>query len=480
MNDFRRKKIRHAPLRKPISEKAKQTLATILGILLLIIAFYYGAISLIDKLSNTRLIEFVADVIGKDLKTDENGHTNILFLGVGGEGHEGADLTDTVMLTSIDHATNHVSLISLPRDLYVESDVGASRINRLYETGKIKWESEEGLELVRKTVENITALPVPYYVKVDFEAFEKIIDELGGIDIFVEQTIDDKEYPKDKTYEYEPFYIEKGSRHLDGKTALKYARSRKTSSDFDRSKRQQQVLLAVKNKAAQENMFSRKSLLKQIYYEMEDHVETNLTMREMLTLADFAVQWDSKHLSSATLNDEPIFRGGFLYTPLRELYGGAYILLPAGDNFDSVKHFIQLVFYGPYDLDNIPIAILNGTKQNGLAGTARKTLHRFGFAIAATSNARNQDLETTTYYALAPEAEPLAKFLQNLIPGEISGLIPAEYQPLKLNNAKLIIELGATSAPVVEKLDVFRNVVELKPSSNATGTTSTPSATAKP
>lgn len=405
------------------------------------------------------MVGFFSEIFGKDLMTDGQGHTNILLLGVGGEGHEGKDLTDTMIVISVDQQKNTVSSLSIPRDLYVESSIGGSRVNKLYELGKTKWNSEEGLDFVKSTVENVFKIPIHYYAKVDFEAFVQIVDAIDGVDVYVDQKINDPEYPRDDgTYEMETFILAKGSQHLDGATALKYVRSRKTSSDFDRSKRQQQVLMAVKNKIKDEGLFSSKSTLKKLYYSLSDHMETNLSLREMLSLAEFGTKFRDIQISMATLNDESIFRGGFLYTPLRELYGGAFVLLPAGDNFDTLRLFANLVLYGPYDIATRPVAILNGTKEHGFAGNARAILNRFGVNVEMVSNAKLENAQSTTLYVTAPESEPVAEFIKKLIPNAtISTQVPEEYKTdTNLADIQVILELGADSISVMDKLDIFK------------------------
>ncbi len=476
MNTFKTQKIRSRPPRKPLSEKAKHNFITAAALILIIFVVYFTSVKLINGLSSTRILGLFSGLFGKELLMDDQGHTNILLLGVGGEGHEGKDLTDTIILASIDHKNNWVSMLSIPRDLYVESLLGGSRVNRLYEKGKLKWGSAQGLDFARETFEKVLKVPLQYTVRVDFEAFEEIVETVGGIDVYVEQEISDPEYPRDGTYEFEPFYLAKGQQHLDGKTALKYVRSRHSSSDFDRSHRQHQALLALKQKAKEENILGKKSALKELYYSLNDHIETNLSIREMITLADFAANWNSDQFTSATLSDEPIFRGGFLYTPLRELFGGAYVLLPAGDSYDSLNAFMQLIFYGPRRPENFPLAILNGTEVSGLAGKARTLLNRFGMSFSHIGNARVQNLETTVWYPLSPEAGPLVEYLQKLIPGGITqASVPEEYlQDPRFADAKIIIELGKDAQKNIDALDIFKNVFLLKAPTNGT---STPAAT---
>ncbi len=451
-----------------MSEKAKQNLIKLVGVVLLAVVIYLMGVRLLETISGSRIFGFLSGLVSKELTTDGFGHTNILLLGVGTGAHEGKDLTDTIIIASIDKKDNSVGMISIPRDLYLKTSLGSMKVNALYEQAKSKWTSSEGIDFVRDAFEGTFNIPLHYVVKVDFTAFEEVVDTLGGVDIYVENDISDQEYPNE-SFGYEPFHLSKGLQHLNGKTALKYARSRKSSSDFDRSKRQQSVLVALKEKATREGFLGSTRLIKNLYYSLTEHVETDMSLREMLSLAKFGATWDSKHLSAATLNDEPIYRGGLLYVPLRELYGGAYVLLPASDKFDSINFFIQLVLYGPKNLNDLGLAILNGTKESGLAARERNILYRLGIQIVALGNARKQDLEETVWYVVAPEAETLAKFLQSIMPGEISNEVPAEYKSdPKFADAKLILELGKNALPTIEKTDIFKNVVLLVP---RTGTT---------
>lgn len=476
MNNFKQKKISNAPRRPPLSDKARHNILTAIGVILLVVVMYYMSLKALSFLSGTRLIGFFSDIFGKELTVDERGHTNILLMGVGGEGHEGSDLTDTIIIASVSQKDNSISLLSIPRDLYVESSLGGSRINRLYEKGKLQWNSEEGLDFVKDTVSKILDIPLQYYVKVDFEAFEKTVDAVGGIDIDVEQEINDAEYPRDGTYDFEPFYLAKGPQHLDGKTALKYVRSRKTTSDFDRSKRQQELLLAVKAKIKNEWLFSSKSTIKNLYYSLNDHIETNMSVREMISLAEFGTTWDSNNISMATLNDEPIFRGGFLYTPLRELYGGAFVLLPAGDNFEAVKEYLNLVLYGPHGLSKYPVAILNGTEESGLAGKIRGILYRFGLAINKVGNARMQGIGETSIFTAGEDAVPLAEFIKKLFPSAtIINQFPEEYKnDPDFAETRIILELGNDGIQTVDELDIFKNIVLLVPVNTGTSSLTTP------
>ena len=146
--------------------------------------------------------------------------------------------TDTLLVVSIDPARRSAAMISVPRDLYVSiPGYGYDRVNEAYRVG--------GPDLARRVVSDALQVPIPYYVVVDFRGFQRIIDTLGGVEIDVEQPIYDTKYPAQTGNGYITVDIKAGRHHMDGDTALKYARSRMADpeGDFGRSKRQQRLLL---------------------------------------------------------------------------------------------------------------------------------------------------------------------------------------------------------------------------------------------
>lgn len=195
----------------------------------------------------------IVKTVSADLPADQYGHTNILLLGQGDAGHDGIDLTDTIMIASIDTKTMKSGvLFSLPRDLYFLSTdkMGKGRINSLYRDYKIQLK-REGLEEPEASagamhelgdeIGRALGMDIHHIVKVDFIGFVQAVDAIGGIDIVVPETLVDTEYPG-PDYTYETFSIEAGPQHIDGETALKYARSRHSTSDFDRSRDRKSVV----------------------------------------------------------------------------------------------------------------------------------------------------------------------------------------------------------------------------------------------
>jgi LCP family protein required for cell wall assembly len=360
-------------------------------------------------------------LISSDMVVDDKKRTNVLLLGVGGGEHDGADLTDTIMIASF-HQENHTaSLASIPRDLWLDlPGYGSSRINKIYDTLKGEYGSTQALDILRKGVENISNLDIPYVIKVDFAGFRNIVDTLGGIEITVEKSIYDTQYPKDDQSGYETFSLEAGTQILDGEIALKFARSRHSSSDFDRSNRQQIIIEGIKKKAQETNFLSSPLLIKKLYQEFSDHLETNLRTTELISLARLVQNIDEGDIASIVLiNNEILDVGSFLYTPLKELYGGAFVLVPVDNSYEKIQRFFNIAFdYPRFFSEKASIEILNGTKKSGLAAQFGQKMIPYGFNIQHYRNAERRDYSNTVYYIRHPEkTQTSEEVLKSFFPG---------------------------------------------------------------
>lgn len=351
----------------------------------------------------------INNIFGQDLKTDRFGKTNILLLGVGGGLHDGPDLTDSIMIASYDHAKKTVSLLSIPRDLYVKITPGFyDRINIVYDFLSRKIGKEESMIQFIDLIKQITGLETQYYAKINFQGFKEVVDILGGIDVDVPETLVDEQYPVEDAngmfIRNERFVVQKGLQHMDGETALRYARSRHSTSDFDRGTRQHLVMTAIKEKALKEHYLTDSTSLRRLYYAVSSNIETDITINEMIRGAMLMKDISSDHIISAGLNDDNTKIGGFLYTPDRSLTNGAAVLIPDGstvNNFDyyaNIRRFVDIVT-GSQEvfLQKAKISIINGTKVTGLGKTLRDKLTRFGFTIQNVSNAKSKEkIDTTT------------------------------------------------------------------------------------
>lgn len=251
----------------------------------------------------------------------------------------------------------------------------------------------QAMEDLGTKLREITGERMDHYISIDFDGFVKFIDLLGGIEVNVEENLVDTEYP-DNNWGYVTFSIKKGYQTLDGATALKYARSRHSTSDFDRSRRQQLVIKAVKEKLFSLDILTSPTKIKSLYYAIISHIKTDLSMGQLASLALFGKDIPSENIFAFNLNDSCFQglaycqQGGFLYTPMRNLFGGASVLLPDGatpehlNAYADTSKFANIVFnYPEMFLENLEINIFNSTKVPGIAGNVALYLKKFGFTI---------------------------------------------------------------------------------------------------
>lgn len=393
------------PSTPPRLATAIRWIVAVLGVLFVfnIFSFAYA------WLSGTSLTDLLWVTAGS-LKEDDAGRTNFLLLGTGGEGHPGADLTDTMMVASYDHERGTFAFLSIPRDLWIETAPHAGmRINNVYMAEKER-AVDDATALARTTtvVSDIVGVPIQYYVKIRFQGLVDAVDALGGLDITVERPIDDATYPCDDDINFCPIHIAAGTQHFDGDLALKYARSRHTTSDFDRAARQQRVLEAMREKALSADILGSPRHLRAIYTAATDNLTTNLDWREMILLAKLAKDFDRSRMVNAVLSDDPNQTGGLLYAPAREAYGGASVLLPEGDDFRAVHRLTSVLFGAPQTfVDQLPIEVLNASGQPRVAEKVAYFFNRYGFNTAKINNYPNREKRprTVLYFYRGDTAE---------------------------------------------------------------------------
>jgi LCP family protein required for cell wall assembly len=414
---FKSRKIRHRPRRRPLV-KTKGAVSALFGSLkklpsktknyiaagilvffgvFVVVKVTMAAYHFVSDFSPQNLIE----AIGSDLKKDDHNYTNVLLLGDGGHERDGADLIDTIMVASIDYEKNSVSLLSIPRDFYVKlnEELGMQfpgKINELYRNHKYQLDEEGRFQLFKRVVGDIVDLDIQYYARVDFNAFVEIIDSLDGITVDVQEDIYDPYYPNETDNGYTVFSVDKGLQEMNGETALKFARSRKTTSDFDRAARQQLVLEAIQQKALSKDVLTSPGRLKELYGTLQDNLNTDMTIREMVSLAGFAKQMDRSRLVRKVIHDDPGQEGGFLVTPDRDLYNKQFVLVPFGTGYELIHKYADLVFnqremfYEP-----AVIEVLNATKYPGIARSSAYQLIRFGFDVESIDNYYDENDEKT-------------------------------------------------------------------------------------
>jgi LCP family protein required for cell wall assembly len=240
----------------------------------------------------------------------DGGRINLLLLGIDRRSGAGwAYRTDTIMVLTMDPRTRDAGLLSVPRDLQIAiPGHGEDRINTANVYGERQDNPGGGPALLKATIEANFGIPIDGYLMVDFQAFESIVDTLGGIDVDVPKPLHDTRYPDPRPgdpYAFKTIHFDPGWQHMDGKRALEYARSRMSTTDFDRAKRQQLILLAIRERALNSSALPRwPSLVAAVL----DGVKTDLDPGELLALAFIAVRIEPSNLKQVVL-EHPLVVG---------------------------------------------------------------------------------------------------------------------------------------------------------------------------
>ena len=309
-------------------------------------------------------------------------------------GHDAPNLTDTIILVSINFDTNIISMLSIPRDLYVEyEDWTWWKINKIYAVNSFKNESRKiWMEVLLKKVEEITKQKIDYFINVDFNWFKELINTIWWIELTIPKQFIDTEYP-DWNWWYKTIIFKKWTWLFDWENALKYARSRHSTSDFDRSLRQQQIIDAIRNKLTAWYFLSSPLKIKDLYNVFIDFIHTNIELQEILKLAVKLKTRDFK-LQSFNINDSCFYwssscaKWWLLYIPNREYYWWASVLLPEWtdinnlSNYKIIHKYTNLIFNNS-DIfeENYQINIFNSLKKNFLASLLADEIKKYWLHI---------------------------------------------------------------------------------------------------
>ena len=295
----------------------------------------------------------IGNVIGTKAQTDAFGNINVAILGYGGAKHAWWYLTDAIIIASINTEKGTMSMLSIPRDLRVKKPSGTyGKINSVFQDGFFgNWNDyEKAAPSILGKLTEITNIDLHYYAFVDFDGFEEFINSIGWIEIDVPEPIYDSQYPWENN-SYITFSIDSGNQILDGATALMYARSRHSTSDFSRSRRQQEIIDWVMNKVISAKMLFSPGKIEDAYKNVTKFIHTNVTLDEMLRLVPFAKSIDHKSSwqiavcwASRRDRTQP---GCLLYTPPMEAMWWASTEIPVGatpanpSNYSVIHSFVK-------------------------------------------------------------------------------------------------------------------------------------------
>lgn len=328
------------------------------------------------------------------------GRVNVLLAGIDRrQGEPGPWRTDTMILFSLDPISNTASMLSMPRDLWVPMpgyDM-QDRINTAAVYGDMYSYPGGGLEYAKQAVQYNLGVPVDYYVRIDFAAFQKVIDAIGGIDVDVPEKIVDPEYPTEN-YGTMRLVIEAGRQHMNGDLALKYARTRHTTQggDIGRARRQQQVIMAVRDKALSLNYPLNR--VPGLIQTLGESVQTDLSISQILSIAQAAQKVQVKDIKQGVIDETMVVDW---MTP-----DGKMVLLPQRD---KIRQLISEIFPVPTKpAASVPlgnpdqlaqeaarIEVQNGTNTTGLASQIAGDLRSTGYNVVRFGNADRFDYAET-------------------------------------------------------------------------------------
>ena len=313
-----------------------------LGLLFLLLLVGGGFMAL--KVGNTFWVisERIASFLGTRTQDfpqadpAEQNRIDILVLGLRGEGEEhGGSLTDTLLLVSIKTDEKKVALISIPRDTYLKLPVvnRKTKINEAFELGERAEPGGGGLFLAKRAVQEIVGVNIDYVVSVDFRAFQEIVDQvLSGIDVEVA-----KPFRENLQWGGIDFYVPQGIVHMDGNTALYYVRSRFTTSDFDRARRQQEVLLAMRKKASALGLAAHPEKVISILTTLGRHIRADANANDILKLVTLGREYASIAPERLVIDTST----GLLASASID---GAYVLLPTTGSFIPIHDRVRNIF----------------------------------------------------------------------------------------------------------------------------------------
>jgi len=345
--------------------------------------------SILSEIGRLPIIKQFRQLIGfENLKGELDNRINFLILGQGGAGHEGPYLTDTIILASYKPSTNDLALISVPRDFYVElENYGWNRINAANSFGETTNYQGGVSALTAKTLEKIFDIPIHYWIRFDFKAFQEIIDNFEGINICVNKSFTDPDYPTDDL-KTETITFSAGCQNMTGETALKFARSRHgdngEGSDFARAARQQKIIIAIKDKVFSFGFLTSPQKISNLYETLKNNIQTNISLSELPDFLSLAQKIKKENVKQIVLDNsaQSLLKADFTDE-------GAYVLLPRTGNYEELQNLAKNIFVlkNGHKTEPVRLIILNSTKIDGLARDTAVFLNSIGFEIIKTANA---------------------------------------------------------------------------------------------
>jgi polyisoprenyl-teichoic acid--peptidoglycan teichoic acid transferase len=387
------------------------------------------------------------------LKGEGSGRVNILLLGRGGGTHDAPDLTDTMMVASIDPVNHTSTLISLPRDLWVNlPKQGVMKLNAAWQTGEFKYLGKvapgstdpkairAGFDTVDQAVEDALDIDINYNVLVDFQAFQQAIDTVGGVTVNIPTDLVDPTMAWEN--KNDPVLAKAGIQNLDGAKALRYARSRETSSDFARAQRQRDLLVALKAKVVSLGTLSNPVKISGLLNSFGNNVQTDLSLKNAQRLYTL-----TKGIKDADTNSVGLADGANQFVTTGNINGQSVVLPKAGlFKYDAIKQYIRIQLKDPFIIkENAKVLVLNGTLLPNLATNKADELKSYGYNVTGAGNTPASGWTQTQLIDLSHGKKKYTKhYLEQRLGVTASTVMPDN--TIQTNGANFVIIIGTDEA----------------------------------
>ena len=396
------------------------------------------------------------------LKQDSNGRSNFLILGTSEDdiGHDGANLTDSMLVVSIDQTNKNIYMFSVPRDLYVEYGTGclagySGKINGYFScvnSDTTVVAEQERLSETQKLVGDIFGIDIQYGVHVNHTVIKEAVDAVGGIDVDIQGSngaagILDRNFDWRCNFDCYLVYYDNGVYHLDGEDALYLSMARGDvaptyglgNSNFDREKNQQKILIALKDKAMSTGTLTNLGAITGLIDSLGNNLRTNIQTKEIRTLMQVAseVKADDVHTLSLVEDGNSMVTTGD--------YFGASVVMPLAGiyNYSDIRAFIEIsLTSNPILLEAASIVVLNGSGEEGLGQTKADSLTAAGYNVTGVDNAPVATYEAVEIYQIGDGNSGTAEKLSALYDVTIKKTAP----PVEVDgDVRFVIIFGATT-----------------------------------
>jgi LCP family protein required for cell wall assembly len=391
------------------------------------------------------------------LRGEENGRVNILLAGNSADdpGHNGGNLTDSIMILSLDTRNNRAFMLSIPRDLYVTiPGNGHSKINEAYVDGKTEHFNEPGypkggMGLLEKTINDTIGVRTQYYALINYAALRDAVNAVGGVDFTVKSTDPRGLYDGNIDWvTHGPLVrLSNGTHHLNGEQALDLSRARGdppapsygfANSDFTRAQNQRQLLISLKKKVLSAGTLANPIKVSSLFDSLGRNVTTDMELSEARRFIDLIKQDNDSQIKSYGLNDI----NGKNYLMSYRTLGGESALVPAAglDDFSQIQQVLhKLMSTNKVSLESANVVVLNGTDVYGLAGKNETMLQNRNISVTAVADAQAPATKTFIINVAGKSKPATLRELKNLYGTKVTKTNP--YQG-KYQHADFIVVLG--------------------------------------